>query len=63
MLAKRATAFAENGLDYNRGRVISEDDSIEKQKMFFESMLARRKVEQLKATNTSVSFEKFESER
>ena len=45
MLAKRAAAFSKNGLDPNRDRVTSEDDSIEKQKMFFESMLAKRKVE------------------
>ena len=57
MLSKRATAFAQNDLDPNRGRVAVVDESIEKQKMFFESMLAKRKVEQMKATGNSVSFE------
>lgn len=66
MLSKRAAKFAEHGLDVKRRRVIVtsstsgaaiSDDSIEKQKLFFESMLVKRKVEQLKAQN--LSFEEY----
>jgi len=58
MLGKRACAFAEHGLDASRSRVAVSDETIEKQKQFFESILVKRKVEELKAnTAQTVSFD------
>lgn len=51
MLAKRVSAFGEHGLDSQQARVQVSDDSIEKQKQFFESILVKRKVEELKSSN------------
>ena len=51
MLCKRADAFQANGLDPLRKRTIVSEDTIEKQKLFLESILVKRKIDELKSSS------------
>ena len=50
MLCKRADAFEAQGMDPARKRVVVSEDTIEKQKLFLESILVKRKVDELKSS-------------
>lgn len=65
MLCKRAEAFRAQGWDPAKEPVQVSDAKIEKQRLFLESILVRRKVDELKSKSSAqqVLSQEFEERR